>query len=263
VDGALLFVDGALEFGMHLGNSELHIWLTDLEQVPSQLIESYRQLMSPSELERNHRYRLDRSRHCDCVARALTRTVLSRYISTPPSQWAFIKGEHGKPEINQNPPPLRFNLSHSSRFVVCAVNRDCDIGIDIENTERKNNIFDIAHRYFSQQEVKDLFALPQAQQTERFFDYWTLKEAYMKARGEGIVLGLGNFSFQLHNPADIKISFNEKLDDCPDDWRFWLFSPAQDHRLALALKTEKNHPQTSLRLFQTVPLHPEVTEIKF
>ncbi len=279
--------DDKVDIAVQLLDNEVHIWRTDVQQVSVELIERYRQLMSGAELERNQRYRFEKSRHCDCVTRALARTVLSHYADIAPADWTFIKGEHGKPEISPGlAPALRFNLSHTDRFVVCAVTRTLDIGIDIENTQRKNQVLDIADHFFSKQEVSDLFALPKERQSDRFFDYWTLKEAYMKASGEGISLGLGNFSFHLNddvnNSQKIGISFGEKIADNAEDWRFWLFRPAQDHRMGLALKTSQlkggelkdreldnrelnnkdlnSREEPVVRFFQTVPLQNTVSE---
>lgn len=239
---------------LQLLDNEVHIWCVAVDNVPRELGSRYWQLMSAEEHARNQRYRFEHSRWSDCVTRSLARTVLSHYAPLEPKQWRFEKGEHGKPEIINSSIPLRFNLSHTSKQVVCAVTRHCDVGVDVENTERKNQILDIADRYFSAQEVSDLFALPTEKQPDRFFDYWTLKEAYMKARGEGISLGLGNFSFVLDNTADIKISVNDAIEDQPDDWRFWLFRPQADHRLALAVKLAANAAEPQLSFFQTVPL---------
>lgn len=242
---------------MTLADRELHLWLVDLEAVDPGLQSAYRDLMSDAERERNQRYRFETGRFADCVTRALVRTTLSRYAEVAPEDWRFDKGEHGKPEIS-NPArsPLRFNVSHTRRFIVCAVTSGVDIGVDIENTQRNNDVLNIADRYFSHSEVSDLFDLPERRQHDRFFDYWTLKEAYMKARGEGISLGLGNFSFTLQANA-ITIGFSAQLDDDPEQWQFALLNPTADSRLAYALRSPR---QTAwrMRLYQTVPLSQQV-----
>ena len=240
---------------MQLADNEVHLWLTDLQTVDNKLIPEYRGLMSLEELERNGRYRFESGRFADCVTRALARTVLSRYADAAPAEWQFHKGEHGKPEISAPAPavPLRFNLSHSKRYVVCAVAITHDLGVDIECIERRNEVLDIAHRYFSEREVADLFALPEERRKQRFFDYWTLKEAYMKASGEGLSLGLGNFSFYFPGGGDIRIGFGEALEDDPGSWRFHLLQPAPEHRLAVAVRSGAA-AQYGLRLFRTIPL---------
>lgn len=244
-----------------LSTTDVHLWLTDLEQVSDSLIPAYLDLMNPQELERNQRYRFAADRFADCVTRALARTVLSHYTGVAPASWSFAKGAHGKPEIDTPQPelPLRFNLSHTHRYVVCAVALECDLGVDIECVTRSNNVLAIADHYFSAREIQDLFALPKTGQENRFYDYWTLKEAYLKARGEGISLGLKNFSFDLVSGADIAIHFTPAIADDPARWLFRLLSPCPDHRLAVALKAG-SAPPSGLRLFETVPLTSTVRE---
>lgn len=240
---------------MHLTENDVHIWSVDIARVNPALISSYRAIMSAEELERNQRYRFEKNRFSDCVTRALARDVLSKYADRSPESWSFSKGEHGKPELTNSPVPLRFNLSHTSHHVVCVVTPIYDVGIDIEHTARKNDVLAIADRYFSEQEVTDLFELPVERQADRFFDYWTLKEAYMKASGEGISLGLGNFSFHFDESKAARISFGEKIIDNPDSWSFQQFNPAEDHRMALAICCGR-HNKTKLTIsqFSTVPL---------
>jgi len=95
----------------------------------------------------------------------------------------------------------------------------------------------IADRYFSKPELNALFSLPVDQQQDRFFDYWTLKEAYMKARGEGIALGLSNFGFQLCDSGRISLYLSSSIDDTPADWKFRCLTPELDYRLSIAAKT--------------------------
>ncbi len=214
----------------------VHLWLANCAEIRDPaLLARYRGWLSGAEHARQQRYRFERDRHRDLVARALVRTSLSRYAPVDPGQWQFEQGEHGKPRLHHPPLGLNFNLSHSHELVVCAIALN-PVGIDIEYCGRPNDVLAIAERYFSAVESKALFALPPDEQRERFFDYWTLKEAYMKARGEGISLGLANFSFRLSSADAITIGFAESLRDDPDDWQFGLFRPQPGYRMALALR---------------------------
>jgi 4'-phosphopantetheinyl transferase len=96
----------------------------------------------------------------------------------------------------------------------------------------------VAGRFFAPGEVRDLHALPAGEQTKVFFDYWTLKEAYIKARGFGLALPLGDFAFTLSPPAPPTISFEPALDDDPSTWQFVQDWPTQHHRLGLAVRRE-------------------------
>ena len=235
-----------------LDDNEVHIWRTDISQVDLELLPSYRQLMSGQEKERNGRFHFEHSRTADVITRALARTVLSGYANIKPADWTFSKGEHGKPEVSNKGINLRFNLSHSSKMVACAVSRSHAIGLDIEYIKRNNDVLAIADRYFSKLELKALFSLPVDQQQDRFFDYWTLKEAYMKADGQGISLGLGNFSFAIENADTISISFSDKIQQDPTAWQFRLLYPDPDHRMALAVQGDQR--DLLIRQFETVPM---------
>ena len=255
---------------MQLGANEIHVWLASCADIEDPaLLDRYRRLMSAAEIERQQRYRFERDRHRDLITRALVRTTLSRYAATAPTDWNFHKGEHGKPEIIkpelvksenikseniESPLPLRFNISHSRDRVVCAVALQHDIGIDIEYTERHNDVLAIAKHHFSTSEREDLLALPVDRQRDVFFDYWTLKEAYIKARGQGISLGLANFSFllQQHQQQEpIGIRFAPSFGDNATAWQFRLYRPSPDYRMALAWRWPGS---TRVRLFEGAPM---------
>ena len=215
----------------------------------------YRGLLSEAEWARNRRYRFERDRHRDLIARALLRTELARRLGVQPQQLAFVQGEHGKPELLntaavQVPDNLHFNLSHAGDCVVLAIAQH-RVGVDIEYTLRTNDVMAIADRYFFGSEIKELYGFPESQQKQRFFDYWTLKEAYMKARGEGISLGLDNFGFSVVNARSISIFMKPCLNDSPEHWQFLCATPEPDYRLALAI----NSPQMiEVTIQECIPL---------
>ena len=97
---------------------------------------------------------------------------------------------------------------------------------------------DIAGRFFAAEEVTDLRGLPPADQQRVFFDYWTLKEAYIKARGFGLALPLGDFAFKLNPPGPPAIAFAPSLDDDPSTWQFMQDWPTPQHRLGLAVRRD-------------------------
>ena len=237
---------------MRLEHDHIHLWLARCSEIDDpQLLARYRSLMNAEELARLERYRFERDRQRHLVTRALVRTCLSRYAAVPPHGWQFTTGVQDKPELHAAPLPLRFNISHSGDFVVCAVALEFDVGVDIEHMERANDVLAIARHFFSATELAALQAAPAARQRDRFFDYWTLKEAYMKARGEGIALGLGNFSFHLADEREIAVEFSAAIDDHAPAWRFRLFDPAPGYRMALAWKRAA---ATTVYQFHTIPL---------
>ena len=131
-------------------------------------------------LERFHR---DPDQLLFLATRVLVRTVLSRYAPVAPADWRFAADEYGRPHVvGDGQPRLSFNLSNTSRLVVCAVAQDTDVGVDAERV-RPRTPLDIADRFFAPREAAALSALPTDEQLARFYDYWTLKESYIKARG--------------------------------------------------------------------------------
>jgi 4'-phosphopantetheinyl transferase len=196
--------------------------------------------MSPDEHERMARLIFERDRRRFLLTRALVRTTLSRYAHLPPSRWTFVENVHGRPEILDRPagvPDLRFNLSHTEGLIACAVTIGREVGVDVEHIGRRLT-HDVAGRFFAPSEVTHLTQLPDDEQHRVFFDYWTLKEAYIKARGFGLALPLADFAFTLAPPSPPRIAFEPALDDDPATWQFTQDWPTPHHRLAVAVRRD-------------------------
>lgn len=203
-------------------------------------LDLYRTFMSKDEHERMARFVFDKDRRAFLLTRALVRTTLSRYAAIAPPDWRFITNVHGRPEILDRPagvPDLRFNISHTNGLIACAVTIGREIGVDVEHVGR-HLTHDVAGRHFAPREVEDLRALPEDEQQRVFFDYWTLKESYIKAKGLGLALPLGDFAFKLAPPQPPSISFEPALEDDPATWQFLQDWPSPSHRLALAVRRE-------------------------
>ena len=203
-------------------------------------LDAYRTLLTPDEHERMARFVFDRDRRAFLLTRALVRTTLSRYAPVKPADWRFVANVHGRPEILDRPsgvPDLRFNISHTDGLIACAVAIGREVGVDVEHVGR-HLLHDVAGRHFAPAEVTDLRRLPQEEQHRVFFDYWTLKEAYIKARGFGLALPLGDFAFKLNPPHSPQIAFEPSLDDDPATWQFLQGWPTPQHRLGLAVRRD-------------------------
>jgi 4'-phosphopantetheinyl transferase len=203
-------------------------------------LDAYQALMSQGEHERMARFVFDKDRRAFLITRALVRTMLSRYAPVAPPDWRFIENVHGRPEILDRAPgtpDLRFNISHTNGLIACAVTIGREVGVDVEHIHR-HLTHDVAGRFFAPDEVNDLRKLPPEDQQRVFFDYWTLKEAYIKARGFGLALPLGDFAFRLNPPGPPSIAFEPALDDDPSTWQFVQDWPTPLHRLGLAVRRE-------------------------
>lgn len=188
-------------------------------------------LLSPDEQARCGSLRFDPLRREFLATRALLRTVLSRHHSLPPQAWRFRVNSHGKPETDP-PCGLRFNLSNAPGLVVCLIARNTDVGVDTEPASRAGEILALAPDVFSLQEQAQLQSLPAAARRDRALSLWTLKEAYIKARGLGLSLPLAGFSFLFGGEPGIRLEIDPALNDDPSRWRFHLLDHA-GHRIAL------------------------------
>lgn len=219
--------------------ARVDVWTarTDDAAQPARL-RVHQTLLSPDEHERAARFYYDADRARFVIARAMARTMLSRYVPLEPVRWRIRIDEYGRPELEELPPgapDLRFNVSHTDGLVACAVTVGREVGVDVENIHRRLT-HDVAERFFSPQETADLRALPREEQATAFFDYWTLKEAYIKARGLGLALPLGQFTFLRAAGRGPTIRFAPELHDDPATWQFAQFWPTRSHRMAVAVR---------------------------
>jgi 4'-phosphopantetheinyl transferase len=218
---------------------EVHVWYARPDRlVHSEQHDRYRAMLSADETTRQNRFVFAKDRHLYLVSRAVVRATLSRYADVDPAAWVFSTNAHGKPDIAHpvRLPPLRFNLSHCDGLVALAVTLDCDVGIDAENIGRPVPVLDLARRCFSPAEAAELARWPARRQRERFYDYWTLKEAYIKARGMGLSIPLDGFSMHPTPQNRIEITFAPGVQDDPAHWQFAQFTPTKEHKIALAIR---------------------------
>lgn len=181
------------------------------------------------------------------AGRALARTALSYYTNVPESAWRFAVNEHGRPAIDEprSQRGIHFNLSHTSGAAVLAVGRIPEVGIDVETIDRPVDIVGIGRCVFTQAENSWIAMAPEGSEHHRFFDLWTLKEAYVKARGRGFSLRPN--SFELAKVGDrFRLRCSPDHDPNPERWRFYLSSPHPNLRMALAIDS-RSRPCIKMR----------------
>ena len=177
-----------------LGDDEVHVWRASLARTPAQFRRLFNGL-AVDEQARAERFHFDRDRTHFVVARGVLRAILGRYLKQAPERISFQYGAFGKPAIAGAPDgnAIRFNVSHSRGEALYAVTRGREVGIDLERVRFDLAVAEIAGRFFSQREAATLRALPIEAQHQAFFRIWTYKEAYIKARGEGLSMPLNEF----------------------------------------------------------------------
>jgi 4'-phosphopantetheinyl transferase len=223
-----------------IDSGQIHLWLAYLNEItdPRPLAE-YRLLLSEEEQRRQIRFHFERDRHRYLVTRAMQRTVLSKYVDIAPGAWRFTVNDYGRPSIAAGHTQARgieFNLSHTDGLVVMGVTRERAIGVDVENVRTREAGIEIADRYFAPDEVLALHMLPDEKQKQRFFEYWTLKESYIKARGLGLSIPLQRFAFHLEDPEQIRLTIDPGLHDYAGRW--WFRQLRADHDYLTALCVE-------------------------
>jgi len=168
----------------------------------------------------------------------LVRNTLSRYAPIEPRDWSFKYNRYGRPEIagGGSTLGLRFNLSHTKGLVACIVTNALDCGIDVEYERPLDDLMQLACTVFSTNEQASLNSLPSELQLGRFYALWTLKEAYIKARGLGLSLPLQEFSFELEEAASPSLEIADSLEDDPDEWQILTCQATKMHKLAVALR---------------------------
>jgi 4'-phosphopantetheinyl transferase len=220
--------------------NEVHVWLTRPGDVTdADHLQEYQSLLSSAEQERYRRFRFDRDRHHYLVAHVLLRKVLSAYVDVDPSAWQFSQNQHGRPEISGPDivPLLRFNLTHTNGLVACIVTLELDCGIDVEQLSVRGNLMAIAEKMFAASEQLTLKRLDGQAFLDRFFTYWTLREAYCKALGVGIAFSKKDYCFVEEDGERWGISFDDPSSDENDQWQFALARPTTEHLLAIAVRT--------------------------
>ncbi len=243
-----------------LNTSEIHLWLTDYDTIADEgLHAAYRELLNPAERAQEPRFHFAKDRRRYLVTRALVRTVLSRYVSIDPEEWVFSTNAYGRPEVANAGAAeacLSFNISHTHSMIVLGVTRRRALGVDVENVRGREVSIDIADHYFAPPEVAVLNAAPRHEQHDRFFEYWTFKESYIKARGMGLSLPLDKFSFHYPHDRAVKIAIDAELADEPGRWQFWQFRPAPEYLVAVcAERIGSGAPILTVR--QSIPMLSE------
>jgi len=127
-------------------------------------------------------------------------------------------------------------------MAACAISRQWPVGVDVEQVRRRDDLPGLAKRYFSCTEAAEVGSGEGAFQTRRFYAYWTLKEAYLKARGAGLSLPLTDVSFRLAPDAPPEAEFVGQIHDDPRAWQFGQWSPGPKHILACAVQCRRQRP---------------------
>jgi len=220
-----------------LRSDEVHVWRATLDLQYSR-VQSLQQTLAADERRRAERFYFQTDREHFIVARGLLRAILGRYLDADPSRLRFSYSPYGKPSLagEINAGALCFNISHAGGLALYAVTRGRDIGIDLERIDTDFATEQVAERFFSAQEVATLRAFPEHMQSLAFFNCWTRKEAYIKARGEGLSLPLDQFDVSLTPGEPVALLRTNGDPQEASRWRIQELAPGASCVSALAVK---------------------------
>lgn len=245
----------------------IDVWLAHYDRISDpRLHAEYRALLTEEERSKEFRFYFPDDQRRYLVTRAMVRTVLSRYLRIAPTDWRFTTNHYGRPEIanlTRAECDLCFNISHTRGLIALAVAQRREVGVDVENVRTREVEIDIADRFFARPEVAELATVPPGRQQDRFFEYWTFKESYIKARGMGLSIPLGKFSFHYPHERAVNLAVEPELGDDATRWAFWQYRPTAEHLLALCVeRREGGAPsvifRTTVPLVSEQALHPEL-----
>ncbi|MCG6863397.1 MAG: 4'-phosphopantetheinyl transferase superfamily protein [Chromatiaceae bacterium] len=228
------------------GADSVDLWLWNYDQADPDIFDTAcRAWLSPEEKARIERMRFERDRRLHTAARVLVRRALSDCAAKAPGQWRFITNRFGKPRVARQAgdPAPHFNLAHTIGLVACVVSQHFEeIGVDVERLDRQADFLGVSETCFAPVEQRLLGATEPSLLPRRFLASWTIKESYAKARGRGLSLPLDSVQVVPEDDGGsygrLGVSFEPRLGDREDSWRFALIEAAPCHLVAVAVRAE-------------------------
>jgi 4'-phosphopantetheinyl transferase len=215
-------------------SSSVDVWTIDPAAARDpDLRARYASMLSADETAQLGRYRVERARHQFLVARALVRTVLAERLRIEPASVPLRVTSAGRPELD-SPQRLDFNVSHTDGLIVLAVTQGTPVGVDVETRDRNVDPIKLSRRFFTPDEHAAILAADDDRRRERFITLWTLKEAFLKARGAGLTEPLHSIGLSLD--ADGSVQVQSAPPGEADAWRFITWQPTQRHHAAVAVR---------------------------
>ena len=217
-----------------LPNDEVHVWQAHLG-VAQDYVTSLVPFLDATEQERASRFKVAWAREQFVISHAFVRLALAKYLQVSPDNVRFLMAEYGKPELvsSRN---IKFNLAHTKGVAVIAIARERVVGVDVEAVRETVEVSELADRFFSPKEAQWLRSQPASDRVLAFFDCWTAKEAYIKAKGMGLSIPLAKFAV-IPDPGNER--FQLEVFDDPEsskNWSIWRLNLGQALRGALAVE---------------------------
>lgn len=216
-----------------LGPGEVHVFAVEVDApAAAGLLDE----LAPDERERAARFHFERDRRRFAATRASLRRLLGGYLGQPAAAVRFAYGPRGKPSLAGEPASLRFNVTHSGGLALLAFTTGFELGVDVEPLRPVEDAEAIAERYFSPAEAAVLRGLAEPERSRAFLRGWTLKEAFIKATGDGLSRPLDEFEVPLLPDEPARLL--RLAGDPAAAARWWLqdLAPAEGFAAALAVE---------------------------
>jgi len=223
----------------HLSEGEVHVWkIFPKESHVSPL--PFTSILSPDEIQKAERFQFEKHRIQSSLSQGLLRTLLGNYLNKNSQEISFVRGERGKPYLSPeaNYQNLQFNISHSHGVILLAFTIRQEVGVDVEKIQRQKTGEGIAKKYFTQREYNFLNSQAPEKKAEAFFTLWVLKEAFLKACGQGLFESLKESlkaiecQWEPESGGVDLVSLSVGAEKHPSPWAR-LFSPESEYRAAL------------------------------
>jgi 4'-phosphopantetheinyl transferase len=216
-------------------HEEVHVWRATLAW-PDAAARRLEQCLSADERDKMQRFRFEKDRRRYLIGRGMLRTLLCRYLEVAAQDLRFETAAAGKPHLASGQGQLQFNLAHSGEYVLIAIADGRAVGIDVEEIDDDFDAREVAAHFFSPGEQRDLETLTGRARIEAFFECWTRKEAYVKARGEGLSLPLEQFDVSLRPGEPARLIATRPDPAEATRWQLSGLDVADGYKAALAVE---------------------------
>jgi 4'-phosphopantetheinyl transferase len=220
-----------------LAIDEVKVWYSNAESLPREIVASKSSLLSPEERLQWKKFRHDHDRDRYLITRVMTREVLGSYLGVEPHALRFQRSLTGKPELESGlyARHIEFNITHCEGLVALVLAQG-SVGIDAEPKNRQIEL-DVARLVLTSEEQSELQSWPIEQRRYRLLQYWTMKEALVKAMGVGFSKPLDSVAVEFTAQSEPRIRY--LLGEASESGSWFVFQSADqfaDHLFSLALK---------------------------
>ena len=209
-------------------NDFLDIWTVNLRAINLNNSAYLKQILDEAELNRANAFKFEKDKVAFLKRRVALRRVLAHYATSPNKKWRIERKKMEKPRLSQS--QYQFNTSNSNDYALIAVSSH-DVGIDVEKIAPLEDLMSVAQTVFTQPELDTLIV--QSDEIPRqttFYQYWSLKEAYLKGIGLGFSVNPKEVTFDLAKSQLLK----SPPQHASTSWYFWQLQSLPGYAIAVA-----------------------------